>query len=127
MLQVTRSVVFLPVVEEYPPYNQFDKSSESYNPNEAIDILEEMPVLLTVDPNRILDDFEREISEQYLGMRISVEPSKENRSFGAFWDMVSSFLPGGNWKQSANPVEEKYHLWSMQFQCRNATKKKPNW
>lgn len=137
MLQVTRSVVLLSEGrDQYPQYDELDKSSELYDRNKAMTMvlgcceseIKEMPVLpLTVDPNRILDDFEHEISEQYLEMRISVEPSKENRSFGAFWDVVSSFLPGGNWKQSANPVEEKYHLWSMRFQCRNATKKKPNW
>ena len=138
-LQVTRSVVILPIIkgdDQYPQYDELDKSSKLYDRNKAMTMvlgclesgIKEMPVLpLTVDPNRILDDFEYEISEQYLRMRISVEPSKENRSFGAIWDMVSSFLPGGNWKQSANPVEEKYHHSSMRFQCRNATKKKPNW
>ena len=70
MLQVTRSVVLLPEGhDQYPQYDELDKSSELYDRNKAMTMvlgccesgLKEMPVLpLTVDPNRILDDFERE-------------------------------------------------------------------
>ncbi len=121
MLQVTRSVVFL------PHHHQLDKSSGSYDGQVAMSILEEMPVLQsTLDSNQILNDFEHEISEQYLGTRITVVSSNQKTSPGAIWDMVSGFL-GGQWEQSANPIEEKYHLWTEKFQCRNATKKKPDW
>lgn len=136
-MQVTRSVVLLPEGDDqYPQYDELDKSSKLYDRNKAMTMvlgcreseIKEMPVLpLTVDPNRILDDFEHEISEQYLKMRISVEPSKENRSFGALWDMISGFMPEGNWKQSAHPIKEKYHLYSLRLQCKNATKKKQDW
>lgn len=105
--------------QQFLSYDHCNKMSEYYNSEGTFAVLKELPTQQKFNnSNHIPDSHEILMPREWQDKKTTFELTTEKVSPEPLNRVVSSLLGGGNWRPSQHSIQEKYHLWSLRFQCR---------